>query len=143
MATPQGKDTARAKPLTRLTGKLPGSLYRGGEGMWSWLLHRITAVAVFLFLLLHIADTATIRISPEAYNAVMGTYKNPVMGIGEATLVAAVVLHALNGIRLILVDSWTKGPKYQKVMLYVVIGLFAVIMAGFLPVHLRHVFGGH
>lgn len=119
-----------------------GTLYRGREGMWSWVAHRITGVLIFFFLLVHILDTAVVRISPEDYNAVIGTYKNPIMGLGEAGLVAAVVFHALNGIRIILIDYWAKGPKYQKVMLWTVVGLWVVLMAGFLPRHLMHVFGG-
>ena len=58
--------------------------------MWSWVLHRITGVAIFFFLLVHVLDTALIRLSPEAYDAVIGTYKNPIMGIGEVFLVAAI-----------------------------------------------------
>ncbi|MEC8445571.1 MAG: succinate dehydrogenase, cytochrome b556 subunit, partial [Actinomycetota bacterium] len=27
-----------------------GTLYRGGDGMWTWVLHRITGVSVFFFL---------------------------------------------------------------------------------------------
>ncbi|GAA3797582.1 succinate dehydrogenase, cytochrome b556 subunit [Cellulomonas soli] len=119
-----------------------GTLYRGREGMWSWVAHRITGVAIFFFLLVHILDTALVRVSPESYNDVIATYKNPIMGLGEAGLVAAIVFHAFNGLRIILVDFWAKGPKYQRVMLWVVIGLFAVTMAGFLPRHLMHVFGG-
>ena len=42
----------------------------------------------------------------------------------------------------ILVDFWAKGPKYQRTMLWVVVGLFFVTMAGFLPRHLMNVFGG-
>jgi len=123
--------------------KVPaGTLYRGREGMWSWVAHRVTGVAIFFFLLVHVLDTSLVRISPEAYNDVIGTYKNPIMGLGEAGLVAAIVFHAFNGIRIILVDFWAKGPKYQRVMLWVVIGLFVVTMAGFLPRHLMHVFGG-
>ena len=55
--------------------------------MWSWVLHRITGVAIFFFLLVHVLDTALIRVSPEAYNAVIGTYKNPIMALGEVVLV--------------------------------------------------------
>jgi G3E family GTPase len=29
--------------------------------MWSWVLHRITGVAIFFFLLVHILDTALVR----------------------------------------------------------------------------------
>ena len=35
-----------------------GTLYRGGEGMWTWVVHRITGVGVFFFLLVHVLDTA-------------------------------------------------------------------------------------
>ena len=49
-----------------------GTLYRGREGMWSWVAHRITGVLIFFFLLVHVLDTALVRVSPEAYNAVIG-----------------------------------------------------------------------
>jgi succinate dehydrogenase / fumarate reductase cytochrome b subunit len=82
-------------------------------------------------------------VSPHSYNQVIDTYKNPVMGLGEAGLVAAIVFHAFNGIRIILVDFWSKGAKYQRTMLWIVVGLFVVAMAGFLPVQLSHIFGGN
>ena len=95
-----GTLTAPAKPATaRRPG---GTLYRGREGMWSWVLHRITGVAIFFFLLVHILDTALVRVSPEAYNAVIGTYQTPIMGLGEVALVGAIVFHAFNGLRIIL-----------------------------------------
>ena len=42
-----------------------GTLYRGREGMWSWVAHRITGVAVFFFLFVHVLDTALVRVSPQ------------------------------------------------------------------------------
>lgn len=120
-----------------------GTLYRGREGMWSWVAHRITGFLIFFFLLVHVLDTALVRVSPEAYDAVIGTYKNPIMGLGEAGLVAAIVFHAFNGVRIMLVDFWSAGPRRQRLMLWVVMGLFVVTMAFFLPRHLGNVFGGH
>jgi succinate dehydrogenase / fumarate reductase, cytochrome b subunit len=133
-----------AVAATRVTTpKRPaGTLYRGREGMWSWVLHRITGVAIFFFLLVHILDTALIRISPDAYDIVIGTYKTPIMGLGEAALVAAIGLHALNGLRIILIDFWSKGAKYQRSMFWIVIVLWVLLLIGFLPRHLMHVFGG-
>ncbi|WP_420833611.1 succinate dehydrogenase, cytochrome b556 subunit [Salinibacterium metalliresistens] len=119
-----------------------GTLYRGREGMWSWVLHRITGTAIYFFLLVHILDTALVRVSPEAYNAVIGTYKTPIMGLGEIALVAAIGLHALNGLRIILIDFWRLGTKYQRVMFWIVIALWLVLLAGFIPRQLMHIFGG-
>ena len=107
LTPPQGSASrTRVKP--------PGTLYRGREGMWSWVAHRISGVLIFFFLLVHVLDTALIRVSPEAYNAVMATYKNPIMGLGETVLVGAVVLHALNGLRVIMVDVWPWATRNQR-----------------------------
>lgn len=118
------------------------TLYRGREGMWMWLVHRTTGVAIFFFLLIHILDTALVRVSPEAYNHVIGSYKTPLYGIVEVGLVAAIVLHAFNGLRIIAVDRWTWALRKQRLLTWIVWGIFAVMMAGFLPRHLANVFGG-
>lgn len=118
-----------------------GTLYRGKVGMWSWVLHRITGVAIFFFLLVHVLDTALVRLSPEAYNAVISTYKTPLIGLAELGLVAAILFHALNGLRIILIDFWRKGVKYQNVMFWIVVAIALVAFLGFAPRHLSHVFG--
>lgn len=123
-------------------GRVAGSLYRGREGMWSWVAHRVTGFAIFMFLLVHVLDTALVRVSPEAYNDVIATYKNPVMGLGEAGLVAAILFHAFNGIRIVLVDFWAKGPRYQRQMLWGVGVVWVVLFVPFIVRHLSHVFGG-
>jgi succinate dehydrogenase / fumarate reductase cytochrome b subunit len=110
--------------------------------MWSWVLHRITGVAIYFFLLVHILDTSLVRLSPEAYNAVINAYKTPIMGLGEIALVAAIGLHALNGLRIILIDFSSFGLKHQKVLYYVVIGLWILLLIGFVPRQLMHIFGG-
>jgi succinate dehydrogenase / fumarate reductase cytochrome b subunit len=125
---------------TQVSGLAPGatavpaprsprrSLYRGDPGMWSWVLHRISGATIFFFLLVHVLDTALVRVSPQAYNDVIDTYKTPIVGLMEVGLVAAVLYHALNGIRVILIDFWQHGPKYQRLMLWIVIGVFLAVM---------------
>ncbi len=120
-----------------------GTLYRGREGMWSWVGHRITGVVIFLFLLVHVLDTSLVRVAPGAYDAVMATYKNPLMALGETALVAAIVFHAFNGLRLILVDFWKQGTKYQRQMLWGVLALWVITMLAFSIRHLSIAFGGH
>ncbi|MEZ7904944.1 MAG: succinate dehydrogenase, cytochrome b556 subunit, partial [Aquiluna sp.] len=96
--------------------KPAGTLYRGKVGMWSWVLHRISGVGIFFFLLVHVLDTALVRVSPEAYNIVIESYKTPVVGLAELGLVGAILFHGLNGLRVIAIDFWSKGTKYQSVM---------------------------
>ncbi len=137
LATPPGA-TARITAPKRPAG----TLYRGNEGMWSWVLHRITGVAIYFFLLVHILDTSLVRLSPEAYNAVIGTYQTPIMGLGELGLVIAIGYHALNGLRIILIDFWSFGTRHQKLMWYIVLAVWVILIVGFAPRHLMHVFGG-
>jgi succinate dehydrogenase / fumarate reductase, cytochrome b subunit len=110
------------------------SLYRGDPGMWSWVLHRISGATIFFFLFVHVVDTALVRVSPQAYNEVVNTYKTPIVGLMEAGLVAAVLYHALNGIRVILIDSWSEGPRHQRLMLWIVAIIFVAVLAAALIV---------
>jgi len=109
-----------------------GTLYRGREGMWSWVAHRITGVLIFFFLFAHVLDTALVRVSKSSYNTVIDSYKNPITNFLEYGLTAAIVFHAFNGLRIIAVDFWAKGPRYQKRMLWIVVGVWAALMAGML-----------
>ena len=110
--------------------------------MWSWVAHRITGVLIFFFLFAHVIDTAMVRVSPEAYNTAVETYKNPVVGLLEAGLVAAVLFHALNGLRVILVDFWAQGTRYQRQMSYGVVAVSVLLFVPFAVRHLSIVFGG-
>lgn len=105
-----------------------GTLYRGGEGMWTWVLHRVTGVAVFFFLLVHVLDTALVRVSPEAYDLVIATYKTPIVNLLEVGLVGAVLYHAFNGLRVVLIDFWSKGPRYQRQMTWVLASVWILLM---------------
>ena len=109
--------------------------------MWSWVAHRISGVLIFFFLFAHVLDTALVRVSPDAYNSVIGTYKNPVVAFGEIGLVAAVVFHAFNGIRIILVDTNTWATRHQHRLAWGVVGLWVIVMGPFIWRHLSHVFG--
>ena len=142
MSSQTARSGAATLPRIRAPKRPAGTLYRGREGMWSWVLHRITGTAIFFFLLVHILDTSLIRVNPEAYNTVIEAYKTPIMGLGELALVAAIGLHALNGLRIIAIDFTSWGVKHQRLMFWIAIALWIVLMVGFAPRHLMHVFGG-
>ena len=111
-----------------MAGMSAGTIYRGGQGMWTWVLHRITGVAVFFFLLVHVLDTALVRVSPQAYDLVIASYKTPIVNLLEVGLVGAVLYHALNGLRVILIDFWAKGPRYQRQMTWGIAVVWIVLM---------------
>ncbi|GAA3018016.1 succinate dehydrogenase, cytochrome b556 subunit [Actinokineospora globicatena] len=124
-----------------------GTLYRGDPGMWSWVAHRITGVLTFFFLFAHVLDTALVRVSPNAYDEIIETYKTPVVNLLEVGLVGAVLYHALNGLRVLLVDFWKHGPRLQKPMLWTILGIWVVVMIPgtyfMLERTVREMFGGN
>ncbi|MGB3695875.1 MAG: succinate dehydrogenase, cytochrome b556 subunit [Gordonia sp. (in: high G+C Gram-positive bacteria)] len=103
------------------------SLYRGDPGMWSWVLHRITGVSIFFFLFVHVLDTAVIRVNENTYTEIIETYKTPLIGLMEIGLVFCVLYHALNGLRVILIDFWSKGAKYQRQLLWAILTVFGIV----------------
>jgi succinate dehydrogenase / fumarate reductase, cytochrome b subunit len=125
MTTATSANPASPTPRGR---RLRRTLYRGDPGMWSWVLHRITGAAIFFFLFVHVLDTALVRVSPQTYNEVITTYKTPIVGLMELGLVAAVLFHALNGIRVILIDFWAQGTRYQRLMLWAIAVVWLLVM---------------
>ncbi|WP_231639749.1 succinate dehydrogenase, cytochrome b556 subunit [Mycobacterium sp. Marseille-P9652] len=100
--------------------------------MWSWVLHRISGATIFFFLFVHVLGQAMVRVSPQVYNGVIHDYQTPVVGLMEFGLVAAVLFHALNGVRVILIDFWSEGPRHQRLMLWIVavISLLLLVPSG-------------
>lgn len=94
-------------------------MYKPTEGMLSYVLHRVTGVGVLIFLAAHIIDTALIGWGPEVYNKFVAIYAHPAARFGEVVLAAALLFHALNGIRIILIDFWPNGVRYEKAMFYI------------------------
>ena len=105
-----------------------GSLYKGSPGQWSWLLHRITGVAVILFLFAHVIDTAVVGWGPEAYNRVIGVYHNWVVKLLELGLVAAVLYHAINGVKIMVFDFWPPSSRHMKPIALASTAIFVLSM---------------
>jgi succinate dehydrogenase / fumarate reductase cytochrome b subunit len=80
--------------------------YRGREGQWTWVLHRLTGLGVLLFLIVHVVDTGIIIYSPSLYDEALALYKNPVFRIAELLIFFSVLFHAMNGLRIIIQDFW-------------------------------------
>lgn len=120
--------SAGTSPRASTPPRAKGTFYRGDPGMWSWVAHRITGVLTFFFLFVHVLDTALVRMSPNAYDTVIATYKHPIMILFELGLLAAVLFHGFNGIRVMLVDFWSNGPKYQRPMLWTVLVVWLLLI---------------
>ena len=106
-------------------------MYRGQSGQWSWLFHRITGMGVLLFLLVHIVDITLIGfVSGKVYDDALRVFSTGIVRLVSLALIAAVLYHAFNGVRIILVDFWPAAYKFQRQMF---IGVLVLTIAGFIP----------
>jgi len=105
-----------------------GPLYKGHEGQYSWLLHRVTGVAIILFLFAHVVDTAVVGWGPDAYNRVASVYHNPFVRLLELGLVAAVLYHSINGVRITLIDFFPRLTRHARGLGIATVLLFVAAM---------------
>ena len=105
-------------------------MYKGQSGMWSWLLHRITGLGILLFLFIHIVDVSLLGFGPQVYNEGILLFDSVIVRLLSLSLIGAVLLHAFNGVRIMIIDFWRKGVKYQVLIFAVVLVLTVV---GFIP----------
>ena len=101
--------------------------YRGSEGMLAWAFHRISGVAVWAFVVLHVIDIYLVGGNPEAYDEILKLYASLPGRIGETLLGAALLYHALNGIRIILMDFWPSLTAYHRQLWYACWVIFVVV----------------
>ncbi len=124
-----------------------GLRYKGGIGQHSWLLHRVTGVGILIFLTIHIIDTFFVVAYPGLYDHTLSIYGGRVpfitgadgqpvyfwplrwaFRLSELGLIACVVFHAINGVRVAMVDLWPGAARYQRQMFQWVLITFLVIM---------------
>jgi len=101
--------------------------YRGSEGMLAWAFHRISGVAIWLFILLHVLDIWLAGVNPQLYDDVLQVYASPIGRVFETLLGAALLYHALNGLRIIIMDFWPSMTRYHKQLWYLNWALFVLI----------------
>lgn len=107
--------------------------YRGLWGHWSWIAHRISGLGVLLFVMIHVWDTANAAFWPEAYSYTVEVFKWFPFSVGEIVLMAAVLYHAFNGIRVIVLDFKPEWWRYQRQSAIAVWVVFAIV---FIPIGL-------
>jgi succinate dehydrogenase cytochrome b subunit len=103
-----------------------GGLYKGHPGQYSWILHRITGVAVILFLFMHVVDTALIGWGPNAYDRVVSAYANPFIHLMELGLVIAVLYHSLNGLRITIIDFFPRLVSHIRAISLAITAVFVL-----------------
>ena len=114
-----------AKP--RETANVGAGLWKA-TGMWAWLLFRISGLLLVFYLGAHIIVISTGQWG--AFNDWMEAFDTPVLILLDLALVVAVLYHALNGVRIILMDLGI-GVHRHKVMFWSAMAVVVICFAIF------------
>ncbi|HZJ02139.1 MAG TPA: succinate dehydrogenase, cytochrome b556 subunit [Thermoleophilia bacterium] len=100
-----------------------------GWGMWAWILHRVSGLALVLYLFMHISVIAASSRGGADEN-IFETFEQDIFVTLDLLLTAAVVFHGLNGLRILLFDLGI-GTYRHKSLFYGVMAATAVVLAVF------------
>lgn len=94
--------------------RLNRDMYLGrGLGVWAFWLHRLSGLAIAFYLLMHIVVIASVVGGSGNFNSAMVFLKQPIFVLLEMGLIGAILVHGLNGLRIVAFDLGY-GIKKQK-----------------------------
>jgi succinate dehydrogenase / fumarate reductase cytochrome b subunit len=99
-------------------------------GSWAFALNRVTAIGLTIYLFLHLFILGKLAQGPGAYDEFLLLTEHPLIKLGEWLVVAAGILHGLNGIRIVLTTLGV-GITRQKQLFYGLMLLAGVIILFF------------
>jgi len=85
------------------------TLDRSRGGMWPWLGQRVTAVVILVTIMVHLVLTHYVAIGQLSYDNIGARLATTAVLVNDILLLLAVVYHALNGVRMVLLDYGFKG----------------------------------
>ncbi|MFC1562433.1 succinate dehydrogenase, cytochrome b556 subunit [candidate division KSB1 bacterium] len=97
---------------------LPKETYLNiNSGMISYAFHRISGIAISVYLILHIYTLGAVGKGEEAFNHSIAKYDNLFGHFMEYLILIAVVYHTLNGIRIIFADFFNMTLLHKRLIL--------------------------
>jgi succinate dehydrogenase / fumarate reductase cytochrome b subunit len=105
-------------------------------GFLSFILRRVSGMALVIYLGLHIIAIGSVNSGARSFDEAMNFLQQPLFKLAEIALLAAVVYHAFDGIRLLIVH-YLNVTEYRKSMFYAVFVVSAIlVIAGGVPIFL-------
>jgi succinate dehydrogenase / fumarate reductase cytochrome b subunit len=110
------------------------------SGMTAHLVQRATGLLLLAYLFLHVHTIRELRNGPAAFNAALATFRSPFFKLLEIALLGTVILHALNGVRITLIDLGIGHVRQRRMFWVYAVGLGALLfLAGAIPMFLNSV----
>lgn len=94
---------------------------------WAFYAHRVSGVGILAFLALHLVDVGLVAVSPTLYDEVHTMYGTPPLRVFEVGLLAGILFHAFNGLRLVVLDLVDVDARTSERLLGLAIALTIVL----------------
>ncbi len=108
-------------------------MYRS-TGFISFMFRRISGVALVIYLFIHLWVIGSVNAGPDVFDDRLALVQTPFFKMMEVALLAAVVYHAFDGIRLIIVH-YLGVTSYRKSLFYAMFAAFILVtVAGGIPI---------
>ncbi len=117
-------------------------MYQGREGQWAFYLHRVSGLALLLYLMIHTISIGSVLLGPDVYGAVHEVYKFILFRLGLIAITGAVAYHSFNGLRIVVMDFTGWGVRYQRQLWYTALVLAAGVMVVALVYNFPRLIGG-
>ncbi|RPI30760.1 MAG: succinate dehydrogenase, cytochrome b556 subunit [Chloroflexota bacterium] len=104
--------------------KSPGwfDVRRRSAGMWAFVLNRVTAIGLVVYLFIHLVVLSSLARGPQAYDDFIELVKSPLFIFSELLVVIGGLYHGLNGLRIALTSFGVAVP-YQRQLFYVFLAI--------------------
>lgn len=116
-----------ARPVRNGRRGLEGWLDPRGRhvGGWAFALNRITGLGLVFYLYLHLGVLSLLARGPSAWDAFIAVALSPLFLALDVILIAGVLIHGLNGIRLVLLGLGVVTGR-QRALFVILMGIAAV-----------------
>jgi succinate dehydrogenase / fumarate reductase, cytochrome b subunit len=116
-----------------------GGSYRYFTGSLAYVLHRVTGLALLVYLFFHIQSiTEASNADPSQYDVLMRRFQEPDFKIGEVLLYGALLFHGINGMRILLVDFVVQSTHWHKKVFWMfLIRVVVLLLLGAIPLILH------
>ena len=104
--------------------------------MVAHVVQRVTGLGLLLYLLLHVRTIHKLSEGPQAFDEALAFFRNPFFKLAEIALLGTVIIHALNGIRLTLLDLSVGHDKQRLYWGWTLGAALALFLLGALPLFL-------
>ncbi|HLW48927.1 MAG TPA: hypothetical protein VKW09_14335 [bacterium] len=98
-------------------------------GQWAFALNRAAGAGILAFLLVHVLDVALYPFAPALYDRTVAAYAMPYLVPMEAGLIAAVLYHALDGLRLMTLEALDRRGTALAAPSFVVLLMLTVSLS--------------